>query len=115
MNRQQYVDMIKSVVLRLTLNSTLLILKTELPFLNAPIIRQITEFFVEYVLKIMINKTEMAAFFMYIDLRVSAQGREFEAAALNNFKVQQNGTPEEKANAEKILIDSFRALIKFSN
>lgn len=72
-------------------------------------------FVVAQVIDILINKTEFGTFFLFIDLRTSAQGRAFEASAIRNHSAQQNGTAEEKAHAEAQLISDFRAFVKFTN
>lgn len=84
-------------------------------FIGSNVAAPIIGYFVGVVLEIAVRETEMGLFFLYIDLRTSAQGRDFEKQARSNFEVQKNGTPEEKAAAEKELIDSFRAFVKISN
>lgn len=115
MTKQEYVNIIKSTFVNCGTKALMSYLKVQIPFFSLPVVSYLTEKVISYLLDVLANKTETGAFFIYIDFRVSAQGREFSNAALNNFEVQKNGTPEEKANAEKILIDSFRNLIKFTN
>lgn len=62
-----------------------------------------------------IDQTEMGAFFWYIDLRTSEQGREFENSVLKHQKILKEGTNEEKQLSEKELIVSFKRFIKFNS
>jgi hypothetical protein len=80
-----------------------------------PIANPILGFLVGYVLTIAIKYSEFGAFFLYIDLRSNQQGRDFEAAALKNLAAQKSGTEEDRKNAEKELINSFRTFIKFTS
>lgn len=68
----------------------------------------------EKVMEILIREGEFAVFFTYIDLRVDAQGKDFSEAAMKNYQVQQTGTAEEKAQAEKELINSFKNFVKLN-
>lgn len=72
-------------------------------------------FVVGKVLEIAIRETEIGLFFLYIDLRTSTQGRDFEKYMRLNLDAQKNGTPEQKAKAEKELKDAFRAFAKLTN
>jgi hypothetical protein len=113
MNRDDYVDLIKSTALDLGSKFVMQYLVAKLPFLALPVINPIAGFLVGYVLKIAIRETEMGAFFLYIDTRTNKQGIAFVEAAQRNKAMQAAGTPEERANAEKDLIDSFRAFVRF--
>ena len=115
MNHQQYADIIKSAALSAGKKAVMSYIVTAVPFFALPIINPILGLVVNWVLTIAIDETEMGLFFMYIDFRTNLQGKEFEAAALENFRAQTEGTEEEKINAEKNLIAKFRALAKFSN
>lgn len=63
----------------------------------------------------LVTKAETAAFFLFIDARTGQQGKDFEAAAYANYKIQQNGEPWEKANAEKVLRTTFAKLVSFKS
>lgn len=115
MNRDDYVDLIKSTALDLGQRFVMQYLVAKLPFLAWPIVNPIAGFIVGYVLKIAIRETEMGAFFLFIDTRTNAQGRAFAEAAQKNRDAQTSGTPEEKAKAEAELIGKFREFVKFTN
>jgi hypothetical protein len=115
MNRQEYADLIKNAALSAGKKLVVNYIVQKIPFFGLTFVNPILGFFVGQVLEIAIMKTEIGAFFLFIDMRTSQQGRDFQSAALNNFQVQKTGTPEEKKNAEMALIDSFRALAKFTN
>lgn len=119
-SRDEYVELLKSTALSLGKQEVLPLLLSQLPsaltsgFIGT-LLNPIFGFLVGKVLEIAIRETEIGAFFLYIDLRTSAQGREFEKAARENLLKQKTGTPSEKAAAEKELKDAFRAFIKFTN
>jgi len=115
MNREVYVDLLKSTALDLGKRFVMQYLVAKIPFLALPIINPLAAFVVGYILKIAIRESEFAAFFLYIDLRTNKQGVAFVDAAAANRIAQETGTPEQKAVAEKALIDSFRAFAKFTN
>lgn len=119
-SRDEYVELLKNVALSVGKKQVLKLLLAQLParmttgFFGA-LLNPLFGFIVGKALEIAIRETEMGAFFLFIDLRTSAQGREFEKYAEANFEKQKTGTPEEKARAEKELIDRFRAFAKFTN
>ena len=115
MNRDDYIELIKSTALDLGQRFVMEYLVAKLPFLAWPIVNPIASFIVGYVLKIAIHKTEFGLFYRYIDTRTNKQGVAFMEAAIRNRKVQENGTPKEKAKSEEELIDTFRAFVKFTN
>lgn len=115
MDRNQYAEIIKSAALTAGSRSVMAYLTSLSGFFALPIINPIAGFIVDSVIRIAIEKGELAAFFYYVDMRTSKQGREFVDAALRNKLAQQKGTDEEKKLAEKALIDKFRALAKFTS
>jgi hypothetical protein len=114
MNRDEYVDTIKKAALTTGVKLVMAYIIGAQPVLGNPFFKTIAEWFVKQILGIAILKTELGAFFLYIDFRTSAQGRAFFDAAIKNQLVQKNGTEWEKKNAEKAVIDSFRTLVKFT-
>lgn len=115
MDRDAYVDLLKSTALEIGKRFVMQYLLTKLPFLALPIINPIAGFVVGYILKIAIRESEFGLFFLYIDLRTNRQGVNFIEAASKNRIAQVSGSPEQKAKAEKELIDSFRQFAKFTN
>ena len=118
--RDEYVELLKSTALSVGKQKVLPLLLAQLPaklttgFFGA-LLNPLFGLIVGKALEIAIRETEMGAFFLFIDLRTSAQGREFEKQALANFEKQKHGTPEEKEAAELALIDAFRKFVKFTN
>jgi hypothetical protein len=108
LTHQEYIDSLKTSAVKLGSSSALLYIFTVIPFLKAPLLKQITEKIVESVISIFVNKTEMASFFFYIDTRTSHQGEVFSQMAYRNFIAQKNGTEQEKKIAEENLIASFK-------
>lgn len=115
MTRTEYIEAIKSAVLSSTVKAVMGMLVEYNGFFALPIINPIIQLIVQWILTAAIRQTELAMFFLYVDLRVNEQGKEFEKAAINNELMQRIGTPKEKADAEKKLIDSFRNLAKFTS
>lgn len=115
LTRDDYVRMLKSAALSAGKRGVMHSLVTRFPFIAGSIVNPIVAFGVGMVLELALNETELGAFFGFIDLRGSIQGRAFEKAALNNLEAQKDGTPEEKKYAEDELISRFRALAKFTN
>jgi len=114
-SRDEYVASIKAAFVTLGVKAAMSSITAQLPFLATPIISKVVEHFVSKILVIVADHVEMGAFFTYIDVRTSAQGREFEKAAIENRLIQQSGTAEEKKNAEEKLWHSFVQFARLSS
>lgn len=112
---QEYVDAIKKSAIATGKKLLIREVLKRLPFLFVPILGPITELILGKVVEILVQETEFALFFNYIDMRVDAQGRAFSDAATKNYQVQLNGTVEEKAAAEKELVEKFREFVILTN
>lgn len=118
--RDEYAEFLKNTALSIGKEAVIKLLMAQLPkeltsgivgfFLNP-----LLGFLVGVILEIAIKQTEIGLFFLYIDLRTSAQGREFEKMARANLEKQKNGTPAEKLKSEKELIVAFKAFAKLTN
>ena len=113
--RDEYIETIKTAALNLGKRLVLEYLVKEFPLLGSRLLNPIVGYFVGVVLEIAIKKTELGVFFLFIDMRTSAQGRAFERSALANRQAQLTGTEEEKRHAEEALIRDFRAFAKFNS
>jgi hypothetical protein len=119
-SRDEYVELLKSTVLSLGKKQILPLLLAQLPagmttgFVGM-LLNPIFGFLVGKVLEIAIRETEIGAFFLYIDLRTSAQGREFEEVMRKNLEAQKGSDPVAKEKAEKELIVAFKAFAKLTN
>lgn len=119
-SRDEYVELLKSTALSMGKDAVLKLLLAQLPakltsgFIGA-LLNPIFGFLVGKVLEIAIRETEIGAFFLYIDLRTSAQGKAFEAQMRNNLDAQKSGDPAKIAKAEKELINAFKAFVKLTN
>jgi cytosine/uracil/thiamine/allantoin permease len=80
-------------------------------FIANPIIGFVVGKLVVYL----VQETEFATFFWYIDTRTNKQGQAFNDAALSNFKIQQSGTPEEKKASEAKLRAAFYDFASWTN
>ena len=115
MTFDDYIKQAKAFILKRAVKQVFKILVTKLPFLSWGPVGPLVQFLLKIVIKLAIYETDMSIFFLYTDVRVNAQGREFYQAAEDNMRVQKEGTEQEKKDAEKFLIDSFRNLVKLSN
>jgi hypothetical protein len=111
MTRDEYVDLIAKTFKELGHRLLMEKLVAKLPLLRLPFFNPLTSLLVNYVLGELIADVEMRMFFLYTDFRVSKQGRAFVEAALKN----QNAKPEQKADAEKAVIDAFRTFVRLSS
>lgn len=112
--RDEYVAIIKSAALTASKKAVVPLLLKELPAglttgVIGAIFNPVLGFIVGKVLELAIEKTELGLFFLYTDLRTSAEGRKFYAAA----KAHYYGKPAEKVLLEKDLIAAFKPLAKF--
>jgi hypothetical protein len=112
--RDEYVALIKDTFSTVGIRAATSFIAANFPFTQLPVIRHITQFFIRMVIKGMVDAGEMAAFFMYVDFRVSDQKSEFEKAAIEYRRIKQIGTKEEIANAEEILFSKFVAFARLS-
>lgn len=113
LSASQYIDAILEAGISAFSKLTIAWIKTAVPFFNLPIISQLTDMVVNKIFEIGLKYTEMGAYFLLVDLTVSKQSKDFEAATIANYKIRQTGTTEEKQNAEQDLIDKARIFIKF--
>lgn len=118
-SRDEYVAVIKEAFVTLGKKAAMEFLVAQLPFLGKgfglAVLNPIVAYFVTVGLKGITEGVETAAFFLYIDMRVGAQGKDFERAAFENYAAQRRGTPEEKANAEARLRRELRKFVTLTN
>jgi hypothetical protein len=105
--REQYTSAIESAILHLLKNAIITALVKRLPFLALPVINPLFGFIVAKVLQLGADQAKLRAFFIYTDLRTSAQASAFENDAIEFFKQR---TPEN----EKIMLNSFYKLATLS-
>lgn len=112
MKHDDYVNAIKEAALSIGKQAVMRVIMAKIPASIAWLANPILGFFVGWVLTIAIKYTEFGAFYQYTDLRVGAQAKDFEEAAIKNQIAQQSGSKEEKRNAE---INLIRAFDKFAS
>lgn len=118
--RDQYVEQLKSTFLALGKQQVLPLLLAQLParlttgFLGS-LINPILGFLVGKILEIAIREAEIGAFFLYIDMRVKGQGKDFEAKMAAHLEAQKSGDPARISKAEKELLMSFKNFVKFTS
>lgn len=113
--RDEYIAVLKDAVLTAGKRWVMEWIVSKIPFFGMSVPHAVVGWVVGKVLWIAIIKTELGAFFLFIDLRTSKQGREFYAMAVKNRDVQQNGSKEQKRETELQLINRARNLIKFAS
>lgn len=113
MTRDEYIGLLKSIVLKAGKKAVIEYVVSRFAFFSLPIINPLLGLVVGKILEILIDKTEVAAFFLYIDFRTSLQGREFEKAALAYFEFK--GDDKHKKVLEDQFIASFKLLAKFNS
>lgn len=115
--RDEYVETIKHTFVNMGDELVMAYLIARMPFFSLPVVKKITSFVIRKVLGIIAWKTELGAFFLFIDFRTSSQGRAFYDKAVKNRDVQNNpnATPQEKENAKLEAIDTFRVLVKYAS
>lgn len=115
MTRDEYIASIKSAFVLLGTNAVMAELTTFAGFFGLPLVSSLTNWVISKVLTIVATKAETQVFFLFIDMRVAEQGRDFEAAALNYWKTQQSGNEDERKEAERELIKKFVPLVKLAS
>jgi hypothetical protein len=115
MTRQEYVTLMKETFITLGTKAVMMELTSRAAFLAWPFFNPLINMFVKYVVTYIAKYGETAAFFLYIDMRVGEQSKDFEAAAMANFMAQKTGTLEEQKRAEENLKIKFAAFAQLRN
>jgi hypothetical protein len=115
MTRDDYVNSIKSAFVLLGTKAVMTELVTLTGFFALPLIGPLTNWAVERILTLVATKAETQAFFLFIDMRVAEQGRDFESAAMNYWKLTQGTDLRAIKEAENELIKKFIPLVKFAS
>lgn len=111
MNYQEYVEAVKSTALTTAKKTLISALLKKVPFLFYGPFGAITTLAVEKALELLFKEAEFAVYFKYTDLRVDRQGLDFSRVAMENYKIQQTGTEDEKKKSEERLIACFKNFI----
>lgn len=118
LSRDEYVSAIKTAFVVIETRVTLGLLAS-LPhvgvFFAHPIVIKIVEYFLKKLFTKKNDAVEMKVFFKYIDMRVGKQSSEFEAAAYENFRVQQTGDKDAIKKAEDNLWAKFEPFARLSS
>ncbi len=111
----EYVAAIKSALVQAGKKLVMEWLVSRFPFFSLGLVNPLMAMLVGKILEIAFTQTELGLYIGYVNLKTTRQGQEFEAAALASYKVQKSGSPKEKQDAEKALIDHFRIFVKFNS
>jgi len=114
-SRDEYVDSVKRSFITLGKDAVMRELLKKVPFLSLPVVNPFAVLIVTWILTKVTEMTETGIFFLYIDMRVNSQAKEFEAAAYANRIAQISGTAEEKKRAEHNLKIAFTKFIRLTS
>lgn len=89
-------------------------IQLHVPFLRLPVIREIAEWLVGKIIEILVNKTELGLFFIYVDSITDEQRRKLNEAATKNKEAQASGSEDDRRLAEAELIAAARNLLRFN-
>lgn len=84
------------------------------PFLNLPIINQITEFLVAHFIDLIVNKLELFTINLITIIETSGQESDFVKAAQANAIAMQGSDANAQAKAQADLIASARKFFKLT-
>lgn len=104
--------MLKASALSLGKKAVMEKIAAQIPFLASKFLSPLTALIVGKVLEMAIFQTEMAALFLFIDLRGNEQAKDFEKYAMEYHNAKSE---DEKRNIETKLLDSARTLISFKS
>jgi len=92
------------------------ILKSYLSSIIAiPIVGTIVNSLIDFFVGKIADGLEVASFFVYTDVRVTAEGRAYFDAKIKGYEVELNGTPEQKKAAEDAIKTAFYNLAHFNS
>lgn len=115
MTLDQWVNGIKNALVVTGVRSASAYLTAQLPFLKWPILNGVLEAVLTNMFEDIYSKPEMAAFFKYIDVRVTKQGKNFEKAVAEHLQAKLTGNKEKIKNAENELWLKFADLARLTS
>jgi hypothetical protein len=114
--RDEYVESMKSAFVTLATQSTLAWFAVLTKGISETwFFKKLITIIFEQIYKYIATQSELAIFFKYIDTRVGRQSIDFQNAAMINWATQQNGTKEQKLEAEKNLIFHFNRFARLNS
>lgn len=115
MKHSEYVEVAKSLAVKVIEKSIIVGVAQAIPFLAIGIPNKALVKLANWLAELIVKQTEMSIFYKYVDFRSDAQAKDFELAMISNHKAQLTGTKEEKDNAEKVLMDSLSRLVSLKS
>jgi hypothetical protein len=115
MTKDQYVATIRQAFVTMGREAAMNFLVSKLPIFANRFLNPFAGWLVGIIVEGIAVRGETAAFFYYIDMRVGAQAKDFETAAIENLKAQQTGDDNAKQKAEANLKKAFREFVVLSN
>lgn len=114
-NRKKYIEAVKAAFFSIAKKNLVNYLMSFGPFMAWGPIPLLISMFAERILSKAFEGAETIIFFKFVDFRVAIQNEKFTAAAIRNYEAQQNGTKEEKDEAEKELIKAHDDFVKLNH
>ena len=108
LKHEDYIKALKNAALNTGKKVLVKKISEKLPFLFIPVLNPITMYVISKFLEVLIEETEFAIFFEYVDFRVDKQGREFSEAAVANLRAKLSGDPEVIRKTELELMAKFK-------
>lgn len=104
----KFVQELKRQAVKKAYKSALSYILSKAPFLAWGPLGPIFSYFLEKIIWVVVNKTEMATFFKFVDFRVDAQGRDYHDAITRVINAK---SPEELEYAQKLADERFDRLV----
>lgn len=83
------------------------------PFLFAPIVKEFTNLFIDWISKTIVSSVSIRAYYLHTDIRVSNQGKRYSAIKLKMLEMEKKGDLEGLKNAQIELEKCFIEFVSF--
>lgn len=89
-------------------------LLTYFPWMSVAPCPYLLDMFLDWLTSKIADILEQSAYFIYTDLRISQQGKDYVEAKLKGFKAELSGNLEELKIAQENIKKAFRTFAKFT-
>lgn len=116
MTADELVKINKDVFIKMVSSAVEAELLTLFPYLATnPLLLKYVRHYIEELVTKVADRLELAAYFLYTDYRVDAQGKEFVAKSQKAYDLElANASPEELEQARKMADGAFKKFFKFT-
>ena len=115
MNTEQLVKIGKDYFKEIAIQGAKIALVSYLPFMAVPPMIQIMDMFLSWLIGKIADHLENAAFFSYVDFRVSQEGKKYVQAKIDGMKAEISGNLEEIKRTQDEIKAAFRVFARFNN